>query len=247
MRVISLWSGRPHLNWYFTQALNVAVLQPFCSLWLAELAASAAFILDSFSHVNRVTGLVKLCVSREVRVHLAHGILILQAVHTRATLAVDDILVVALGLVVRVAEDFTIVGLFSTLRLAETVVEHVLVVLDESCVTAELVVKFVLCVRQNVTLISHRSCVRMAAIGLCDLVVLAQIGVKGARAVSRSVISTKSTRVVADVGIATTAIVYVNDGLRVDIGQVVGGALLQELESAYRHKVRGQQGPPRLC
>ena len=175
---------------------------------------------------------MELGVGCEVRVHLTCLVNVLKAVKTRRTLAVDDVLVVTLRLVVGVAEDLTVFGLLGTLGLRQTGVEHVLVVLHEGSVAAELVVETILRVRQNVTLICHGSSVRRATVGLGNLVVFTQVGVEGALTMCRSVVSAKTTGGVANVGVATTTIVDVDNRLRVNVGKVVRGALLQELERA---------------
>ena len=125
------------------------------------------------SHVNRVTRLVELVVGCEVRVHLAR--MVLEAIKTRRTLAVDDVLVVTLGLVVRVTEDLAALGLLRALRLRKALVKHVLIVLDEGGVAAELVVESVLRVGENITLVGQGGSVRRAAVRLRHLVVLAQV------------------------------------------------------------------------
>ena len=71
---------------------------------------------------------------------------------------------------------------------------------------------------------------RRATVGLGNLVVFTQVGVEGALTMCRSVVSAKTAGGVANVGVATTTIVDVDNRLRVNVGKVVIGALLQELE-----------------
>ena len=165
------------------------------------------------SHVNRVTWLVELVVGCDVLVHLARTVFVVEAVQTRRTLAVDDVLMVTLGLVVRVAEDLAALSLLRALRLREALVQHVLIVLDEGSVAAELVVESVLRVGEDIALVGQGGGVRGAAVRLRHLVVLAQVRVEGALTMGRSVVSAKSARRVADVGVATASIIHIDDRL----------------------------------
>ena len=54
-------------------------------------------------------------------------------------------------------------------------------------------------------------------VGVSALVVFAQVRVKSALAMGRSVLLSEATRRVADISIATTSVVYVHYWLRVDI------------------------------
>lgn len=65
---------------------------------------------------------------------------------------VDLVLVLALQLIEGVPEDFAVFSVLDGLGLREAGVKHVLVVLHEDFVVAELVVEAVLRVRQQVTL-----------------------------------------------------------------------------------------------
>ena len=113
-------------------------------------------------------------------------------------------------------------------------VKHVLVVANEGCVATELVIEAVLCVRENVLFIF--SCGRMATatIRRSTLLVLAQIWVKCTLTMSWSVLGAQATRITRDVRVTASAIVCVNDRLRVDQCQVVAGSLLRESKCAYK-------------
>ena len=64
------------------------------------------------------------------------------------------VLVVLLNVVGGVAEDFAIFDLLCLLGLREARIQHVLIVLDNGCVAAELVVESILRVRKNVSLVA---------------------------------------------------------------------------------------------
>lgn len=168
-----------------------------------------------------------------MRVHLPSHHFFIWALHRSRALSVDLVLRFTLELVVRVSENLAILGLLDALWLRKAHVEHVLVVLHEGGVAAELVIESVLRVREHITLVSHSGGVRCAAIGLRNLIILAQVGIEGALAVCWPVIDTKTTRRIADVSVTTTSIVDVNHWLGVNVGEVVHWSLLQELESTY--------------
>lgn len=149
---------------------------------------------------------------------------------------VDLVLVLALQFVERVPEDLALFSCLGALRLGEALVKHVLVVLDKNRVLTELVVETVLRVRQQVTFICERRCVRRPTIHLRCLVVLAQVRVKGALTVSWAVVGSQSAGRVGNVGVTTPAVVDVNDWLRVDMRQVVRWPLLLEHKRPYRRK-----------
>ena len=71
-----------------------------------------------------------------------------------------------------------------------------------------------------------------STVWLGNLVVLSQVRVEGALAVSGAVVCAQSTRAIRDVGVTTTSIVRVHDGFRVDVRHVVLWALLQESKGA---------------
>lgn len=70
------------------------------SLWLIAFSGCLSSLVVIFSHVDSVSGLVHPGVRCEVRVHLAHAIIFFMTLQARGALAVDDVLVVTLGLVV---------------------------------------------------------------------------------------------------------------------------------------------------
>ena len=72
------------------------------------------------------------------------------------TRAVNLVLMVPLKGLSRVAEDLAVLNLLCLLGLGEALVKHVLIVLDDGIVSAELVVESILRVRQNVSLVSSR-------------------------------------------------------------------------------------------
>ena len=57
---------------------------------------------------------------------------------------------------------------------------------------------------------------------------------------SRSVVAAQTAGRVADIRVAAASVVDVDDGLRVDVRKIMGGSLLEELESAYTRM--GSQG-----
>lgn len=71
----------------------------------------------------------------------------------------------------------------------KTVVKHVLIVLDEGSVSAELVAESVLGVREEIFLIPQRCHVGAAAIRLGGLVVLSKVRIERPLSVSRSVLN----------------------------------------------------------
>ena len=75
-------------------------------------------------------------------------------------------------------------------------IEHVLVVMDDCIVAAELVIEFVLSVRQDVFLICQSSCVRVSSVRLGPLLVLPQVRVESAFAVGWAVLRTQTSAVV---------------------------------------------------
>ena len=201
-------------------------------MYVAHLVLILALVV---SHVDRAARLLKLGVSGKVLVHLAVRVLLFQNINCRYRLPVGHVLVIALCLVVRVAEDtLAILNDLGALWLRESHIEHVLICLDQAGVAAELVIHLVLRVAEHITLVSSRCSVRLASVRLRSLVVLAQVGVEGPLAMSWSVVRAETTGRVANVGIAAASIVDVNNGLGVNVGQVVDRALLQELERTYR-------------
>jgi len=96
----------------------------------------------------------------------------------------------------------------------------------------ELIIELVLSVAQNVTPVRCRSCVRLVPVRLSYLIILTQVRVERALAMSWSVVEAKTTGRVTDVGVTATTVVDVHYRLGVNICQVVSWALLQELECA---------------
>ena len=142
------------------------------------------------------------------------------------TRTVDSVLMFPLNCLSRVAEDLAIVNQLCLLGLGEAVVEHVLIVLDDGIVSAELVVESILRVRQNVSFVSRRRHVRLVSVWHGCHVILSQVRVEGSLRVGRAVVGTQAARAIGDVGVATSAIVHVDDGLGVDVCQVVPRTLL---------------------
>ena len=69
--------------------------------------------------------------------------------------SVSLLLMLLLQSVGRVAENLSLFCLLGILGDGETSVEHILIVFDNSGISAELVIKFVLGVGQNVALVAH--------------------------------------------------------------------------------------------
>jgi len=193
------------------------------------------------SHVNGISGLLHFRVRGSHQIHgwvaaravLHHVFLLHEAAQTLYATPVDSFLVILLNLVGWVAEHlFSIVDDLSSFGHCKAGIEHVLVVLDEGGVAAELVVEHVLRVAQQVTLVTRRRHVRGAAVHLLDLVVLAQVTVESASTMGRSVVCSQAAGRVWNVCVATTSIVNVNYWLWVNQGQVVGWASLLDGESS---------------
>jgi len=148
LRGVGTRAGRPALSHLVDQGVSESAITQV----LHSQARCAC------SHIDSVTGLLQTRVCRQVGVHLARGVLfaVVHAVQTRLALAVHLVLVVALNFVVRVSENFAVLCLLNALRLRKAHVQHVLVVLHEGGVAAELIVEAVLSVRKHVTLVSHR-------------------------------------------------------------------------------------------
>ena len=92
--------------------------------------------------------------------------------------------------------------------------------------------KVVLALAVEVTLLRNRSSVALVSLSeaVLPLVVLAKIIVESVLSVSSSVRDAQAAGRVRDVRVATSAVVDVHDGLRVDIGQLVAWALFQVVE-----------------
>ena len=153
--------------------------------------------------------------------------------HARRTRPVDLVLVVLLNLLSRVAEYLAFLCLLCYLRLGKSLIEHVLIVLDDGRVASELVIESILCVRQNVSLVAQCRSVRLVSVRKYGHVILAQVGIESALSVGWSVSCSKTSGAIGNVRITSTAIVHVDNGLRVDVCEVMLRALLQECESAY--------------
>lgn len=141
------------------------------------------------------------------------------------------VLVVTLEGMVWVADNFTIITLFIDFWHRETLIKHILIVPYDWCVSAELVIEFVLGIRQNISLVTKCGHMRSRAIWLGHLIVLTQIGVESASTMSRTVSSSDTTRVSGDVRVSSTTIGGVMNWFRMDVGQVVWGSLPLESES----------------
>lgn len=59
---------------------------------------------------------------------------------------------------------------------------------------------------------------RLVSIGLRTLVVLTQVRVEGALAMSWSIVKAQTTGRVADVGVTAASVIHVDDGFRMDVG-----------------------------
>ena len=114
-----------------------------------------------------------------------------QFLEISAAFAVDNVLVFPLKFLGWVSENSShIVWLgCHTLRMGKTVVKHVLIVLDETCVMAELVAESVLWVWEDIFLFSNWSHVGATAVWLTCKVVLTEVRVERPLSVSRSVFS----------------------------------------------------------
>ena len=189
------------------------------------------------SHIDCVSGLMQAVVLHQVgREGLGVSDLEIETfpiwVHPRHTLlgtgAVGHVLVHLLKLHGRIAENLTgFAGLgWLAFRDRQTVIKHVLIVAHNRGIASELVIKFVLGVGQDVSFIFKRGGMGRWAVRWSSLLVLSQVGVEGALAMGRSVVSTETTAVAMDVGVTSTTIGLIDNGLRVDVCLVVRWALL---------------------
>lgn len=199
--------------------------------WVPQSWSCEAQESNGCSHVDRVLWLLQTVVRNDVCFHWVVSVSVLgihELSNARGARPVDFVLVLFLQLMSRVAEHFAIFGLLRILGLGEACVEHVLVVLDDGGVPAELVIESVLGVRQDVPLVPGRGHVRLVSVRLRTQVILSQVRVERTLAVGWSVVGAQATGAIRDVSVPAAAVVHVNDGLRVNVSQVVLGALLQE-------------------
>lgn len=189
----------------------------------------------SLLHVNVAARFLQAVVGDEIGLHWVVCIAIL-SVHelsdARRARPVNSGLVQLLHFLSRVTEHFAIFRLLCSLRLWQTLVQHVLIVLDDGSVAAELVIESILCVRQDVSLVAHCGSIRLVSVRHGGLVILAQIGVESTLSVGWSVVCPQTTRAIRYVSVTAAAIVHVDHGLWMNVRQVMLWALLQECESA---------------
>ena len=169
------------------------------SLWVETVPPYSGWPVESAfdSHVDRVPGLLQAVIRGDVTIHGGVRILLLvvkQMVAETGTGAVHSVLMLPLNLLDRVSKNFTSVVLLRCHALGQrkTGIKHVLIVLDEGVVAAELVAEFVLGVGKQVSLVTTRSHVRSATVWLGCLVVLTQVRVEGSLPVSRATLGTKT-------------------------------------------------------
>ena len=74
---------------------------------------------------------------------------------------------------------------------------------------------------------------RGSSVGLGALLILSQIRIESPFSVGWSVVRAQATRRVGNICVSATSVVDVNDGLGVDVSEVVGWSLFQESESTY--------------
>ena len=122
-------------------------------------------------------------------------------------------------------------GLF---RSGEAVIQHHLVVFHEIHFSLVFFTEVILTLTVLVTFLCKRGSVALIFLSkpVCSLIVLAQVVVECALAMSWCVLHTQATRRVGDVSVTTTAIVHVYDGFGMDAGQIVRRTLLKVVESA---------------
>ena len=118
--------------------------------------------------------------------------------------------------------------------MGQTAVHRKLVVFDEIHLSLEFWVEVVLTLAVEVALLCHSCGVALVSVSeaVCSLIVLAEIIVECVLSVSSSVSDTQTARRVRDVGVATSTVVDVYDGLGVNVGQVVAWALFEVIESS---------------
>ena len=150
---------------------------------------------------------------------------------------VERFLVLPLNFGEGVLEDFAL-EFFALLGLAQAVVHHHLVVLDQGHLPPVLGVEVVLTLGELIFLLALRGRVtlRLVAESVGTRVVLAQAAVECLLAVSRFVHRPEAARIVRNVSIAAASIVDIDNGLRVDVGQRISWLFLGRNESAYRIK-----------
>lgn len=112
----------------------------------------------SLPHVNVACRFLQAVVGDDIGFHRVVTVAILsidQLAHARRARPVHPILVLLLNLLSRVAEDLAILSFLCLLWLGKPLIKHVLIVLNDGCVASELVIESILCVRQNVSLVTH--------------------------------------------------------------------------------------------
>ena len=118
--------------------------------------------------------------------------------------------------------------------MGQTVVHHHLVIFDQVHFSFVFGSEVVLTLAVEVTLLDHGGGVALVSLAeaVLSLVVLAQIVVERVFAVGSSVGHAQASGRVRDVRVTTSTVVNVDDGLGMDIGQIVAGALFKVVESS---------------
>ena len=137
---------------------------------------------------------------------------------------------------IRVSEDSLTIsnlelGLFWS---GKAVIQHHLVVFHQIHFSLVFIIEVVLTLAILITFLCHCGGVALVSGSkpVLSLIVLSQVVVERALAVSWCVLHAQATRHVRDVGISTATIIHIHDGLGMDGGEVVSWALLEVVESA---------------
>jgi len=163
--------------------------------------------------------------------------------------ALEDALMHLLLIEGRILVDLVIIvvtgDLAYSLGLAESVIEHALIVAEEGHLASEARVPMVLRLREAIVTLLNGGRVRLSSARIVvNLGVLAELIVERALLVSRLVNGTQAARRVRDVSVTTAAVISVHNWLRVDVCKRLSRSLLCHNERTYSvktlvsHKVR---------
>ena len=121
--------------------------------------------------------------------------------------------------------------LLDRLGLAQSVVQHTLVIVEQRHLALEALVPVVLRPREGIIAFLEGSRVRLTSLGIVvKSRILSQIIVECALLISGLVNSAQASGTVRDIGVTTATVVRVDDGLRVDMRQSLPGSLLADDE-----------------
>lgn len=161
--------------------------------------------------------------------------------HSIGAEALENALVHLLVVEGRILVDFIFLvlagHLANGLRLAQSVVEHALIVAEEGHLASEARVPMILRPREGVVAFFEGGRVGLASASvIVNLGVLSQLIVERALLVSRLVDGAQAARRVRDVCVATAAVIRVHNWLRVDVRERLSGSLLGDHKRAYNEK-----------